>query len=508
MNWLHTWAGVVLGGVLFAIFWMGTLSVFDREIDRWMAPMTRLAAPEPPVSVDSLRPLMERALAAKSRTLFIHLPTDREPTLRVTYGGVSGNVGLIVNPADGATLPNPGTLAGTQFLYPFHYMLQIRLGQLGIWLVGLASMAMLTLCVSGVIVHRKIFVDFFALRSNRKPRRLILDLHNVTGVLALPFHIVITLSGLIVFWSIYFPSDWQVGYRDRQTFNADMFGTFSRPRLNKSGELTSLDTMVGEAQHMWNGERPRYVFIRNLGDAAAYVQIGRSDDSRLGGWNDIAYFDAATGRLLHVRAAARPIMTAQRFFSDLHLIRFQHWTLRWVYFALGLAGCVMIATGYLFWLESRRKKHAQFGLKGVRIVEGLTVGSVTGLMMATISFFVVNRVLPIGTALAGYDRAALEVWSFYLVWLASFAHAWMRPSRAWREQCLAIAAFATAAVVLNWMTTGDHVARSLSHRHLWPIAGMDVLLLLAATLAALTAQMVRRRSTAASAGLQVPRRTV
>jgi uncharacterized iron-regulated membrane protein len=38
MNWLHTWLGVVLGGLLFAIFWMGTLSVFDREIDRWMAP--------------------------------------------------------------------------------------------------------------------------------------------------------------------------------------------------------------------------------------------------------------------------------------------------------------------------------------------------------------------------------------------------------------------------------------------------------------------------------------
>ena len=36
MNLLHTWTGVVLGGVLFAIFWTGTLCVFDREIDRWM----------------------------------------------------------------------------------------------------------------------------------------------------------------------------------------------------------------------------------------------------------------------------------------------------------------------------------------------------------------------------------------------------------------------------------------------------------------------------------------
>lgn len=44
MAWLHTWAGVVLGSLLFAIFWMGTLSVFDREIDRWMMPDTRSPA--------------------------------------------------------------------------------------------------------------------------------------------------------------------------------------------------------------------------------------------------------------------------------------------------------------------------------------------------------------------------------------------------------------------------------------------------------------------------------
>ena len=30
MNWLHTWSGVVLGGLLFAIFWMGTLSVWQK----------------------------------------------------------------------------------------------------------------------------------------------------------------------------------------------------------------------------------------------------------------------------------------------------------------------------------------------------------------------------------------------------------------------------------------------------------------------------------------------
>lgn len=54
MTWLHTWAGVVLGSVLFAIFLMGMLSLFDREIDRWMVPGARLAAPsgQPLMSLD------------------------------------------------------------------------------------------------------------------------------------------------------------------------------------------------------------------------------------------------------------------------------------------------------------------------------------------------------------------------------------------------------------------------------------------------------------------------
>ena len=66
MNWLHTWAGVVLGGLLFAIFWMGSLSVFDREIDRWMIPSTRLALSPEPISFDALRPTIDEAAAGRS----------------------------------------------------------------------------------------------------------------------------------------------------------------------------------------------------------------------------------------------------------------------------------------------------------------------------------------------------------------------------------------------------------------------------------------------------------
>jgi uncharacterized iron-regulated membrane protein len=181
MNWLHTWAGVILGGLLFAIFWMGSLSVFCQEIDRWMAPMTRLALPSTGVSVDALRGSMEQAVAAKAPIWAVVLPTGKRPVTRIAWRDKSGLVLRYLDPVTGAVLPEPGTWGGTRFLYPFHVMLHIRAGELGVWLVGVAGMAMLALCVSGVIVHRRIFTDFFLFRAGRASGRLILDLHNVTG---------------------------------------------------------------------------------------------------------------------------------------------------------------------------------------------------------------------------------------------------------------------------------------------------------------------------------------
>lgn len=493
MNWLHTWTGLVLGGLLFAIFWTGTLSVFDREIDLWMKPVTRIPAKQP-ASIDAvareLRPIMTGV-----QQWYVLLPTEREPALRIGYRAPNGGFVSRSAESSGRLLPDPGTWAGTRFIYPFHYNLHIRFWSLGYWIVGFAAMAMMSLCVSGVVIHRKILTDFFTFRPGKKPRRLTLDLHNVTGVLGLPFHFAISLSGLIIFYSIYFPSVRELAYDgDGRTFNQEAFGTFERPEANAPAapSAASLDRMVAEASRVWAGSAS-FVRIWYPGDAASYVEVRRSVEESVTMMLDVAYFDAATGVLLH-RFSPPPVVNVQRFISGLHFIQFRHWTLRWAYFGLGLTGCVLIATGYLFWLEARRKKHAALGLSGVRVVESLTMGSVIGILLATLGFFVVNRLLPLGATFAGYDRAALEIWTFYLVWLATFVHAWTRPVRAWREQCGSVAFLAALAVLLNWVTTGDHLVRSLSHRYLWPIAGVDMLLLLCAVIALAAAYRLRKQT--------------
>lgn len=494
MTWLHTWAGVVVGGLLLAIFWMGTLSVFDREIDRWMMPATRLAAPAEPVSVDALLPVVRDA-AGGSPHWSLRLPSAREPALRLFYDDGAGTRESVFIDAETRTaIAAPGTLGGTGFIFPFHFKLHLGWRDVGYWLVGLAGMAMLVLLVSGVVIHRRLFADFFTFRPGRRLPRSVLDLHNLTGVVALPFHFVIALSGLIIFVNIYFPQAPSLAYAHADSpvdaYLEEGRGRYGRAAAGTPGALASLDAMLAEAERLWSGGKPFFVRVWHPGDANGYVEVRRSYADMVTMNFDQLYFDAATGALLH-RFGAAPVMSAQRFIAGLHFIQFEHWTLRWLYFIAGLAGCVMIGTGFLFWLEARRKRLAVQGQAGLRIVEGVAAGSVTGIVLATLGFFVANRMLPAGAEFAGAPRELVEMRVFYALWGASFIHAWLRPRQAWREQCRAIAGLALVAVVLNALTTGDHPVAAIATGR-WAVAGMDLMLLAATAVALVAAQRLER----------------
>ena len=89
MGWLHTWSGLVIGLLLFAVFWTGTLCVFDREIDRWMNPSTRLVYSGEPIAIDGLREEASR-LSPRTAPWAIVLPTPRDPALWIGYRGRGG----------------------------------------------------------------------------------------------------------------------------------------------------------------------------------------------------------------------------------------------------------------------------------------------------------------------------------------------------------------------------------------------------------------------------------
>lgn len=493
MGWLHTWAGVVLGSVLFAIFWMGTLSVFDSEIDLWMKPATRMAHADNMLPLESFRSSLDEAAAAKESFWNVTLPNDRDAVFHTHYGTRQKMISRDIDPVTGHVLPDSGTLGATEFIFPFHYTLNLELMNLGEWIVGLASMAMLILCITGVIIHRKIFADFFTFRSRAKSRRMLLDLHNISGVLGLPFHIILTFSGLVILGATYFPAGVTAVYPNTRAYFFESNGlSFLSVKHGKPGASgVSLDETAMKARALWGGDEPHLVLVANPGMTTSRIAFFRGNENQVVSDRDVIAFDGSTGKLLSRAPHLTPIMRSQRFLSGLHLIEFHHWVLRWIYFVLGLGSCVLIATGFLFWMESRRKKQEK--QIGFRLVEAIAAGSVTGIILATLAFLTANRLLPHGAQMFGLERASLEVCAFYLVWLGAFVHGWVRSTRMWIEQSAAIAVLALAVAVLNWLTTGDHLVRTLSHRYLWPVAGVDMVLLVGAVLALLAARHLSHR---------------
>lgn len=530
MTWLHTWFGLTLGFVLMIAFFFGALSVFDREIDRWAVPETRYE-PQPIPSFDkmlkpifeSIRPEEHELEEARERVggpLPDHLPvmnwgaytTHRDPVLSMwAEFAVTNNPkdpddhvhGTVqVDPRSGTVLPENRLNVGSHFFYPLHYSLHLHWKNLGYWVVGLAALVMLAALVSGVVMHRRIFREFFTFRLGKQTLRSTLDLHNLTGVLALPFHFFFALTGLVIFAATYLPVGETV-FKDQMFSHmveeAKAKGLAFKPS-GKPGELASVDAMVIEAKRRWaERDMPGEVgmlTVNHIGDADSYVSIYRAGSDRVALLGYGIHFAGTSGRVIHEEPPKSAVGNINEYLTGLHLQHFEHWLLRWFYVLGGLMGCICIATGFIFFVEKRKREHAKRGSNGVRLVDALAVTTVTGMLVATVGILIANRLLPIDLP----HRGEWEERIFWSVWLSCFAHAWWRtaPVReariapAWREQCWMLAGLAVTAVLLNWASTGDHLFRTIAAGY-WPVAGFDLALLVSAALAVVAARHLRRR---------------
>ncbi len=488
MDWLHTWTGLVVSWVLLFIFVTGAAGYFDTEIDRWMQPEAQaVTAQQPTEQIVAVAMARLRRQAPAAERWFIHLPTDRsEPHLRIRWQAApaadgtraSGGNEQLDN-ASGLPLAARAT-GGGQFLYKMHYRLHYLSTDVAYWAVGVATMFMLVALVTGIIVHKKIFADFFTFRPG-KGQRAWLDAHNVLSVLSLPFQLMITYSGLIFFSITLMPlivaAYYEPGEQGRQIFRSEFERSVEVKRADIAAPLTPIAPLLNLAQARWGAGVQQYrIEIRHPGDANARIILRHAIDSP-SHYSEGLIFDGVSGALLTIQPPAPSSAKAVRnIFIGLHVGRFADPLLRWLYFASGLLGAGMIATGLVLWAAKRRQRAekqngaAHFGL---RLVERLNIGTIVGLPIAIAAYFWANRLLPLDLP----QRGAWEVHVMFIVWAIMLLHATLRPpSRAWIEQFgLAAAAFALLPV-LNAITTDRHLAHSLATDD-WVFAGFDLTML-------------------------------
>jgi uncharacterized iron-regulated membrane protein len=482
MSDLHSWAGLLLGWILYAMFLTGTVAYFKDELSQWMRPELphQIQVPDQAQATQRIADELGR-IAPGSPQWSIRLPDARTSSAYVFWRTSSREPGQRAfgeanfDPATGQKVAARDTMGG-DFFYRFHFQFHYMPVVWGRWIAGAAAMFMLVAIISGVITHKKIFVDFFTFRWG-KGQRSWLDAHNALSVFGLPFHVMITYTGLVTLMALYMPWGEQAAFKtpaERQQLTAEL-SAFIQPG-RPSGQmapLASVADMVRQAQDRWGRDNIGRVTAVHPGDAAARVAVARGEAGRVSMSPQYMEFEGTTGRLLAVRNEVGPAAETRGVLYALHLGRFSDPFTRWLYFFVSLMGTAMVGTGLVMWTVKRRQKlpdpdRPHFGF---RLVERLNIASIAGLSIAMAGFLWANRLLP--QALTG--RAHWEIHVFFILWALALAHAVLRSVRkAWIEQLWSAATLLALLPVLNAIMTQRPLWHSLAEGD-WVFAGMDLM---------------------------------
>lgn len=371
-----------------------------------------------------------------------------------------------------------------------HHSLHYLPGKLGRNIIAISTLLTFLAIITGIVVHKNIFKDFFTFRPG-KGQRSWLDGHNVVSVLALPFFLMITYSGL---------AEW--GYMPKPLLDPPVkrqeVATTVKTALPLPAAIP-LARIIEQAEQVFGaGQVSRISYEEKFGETPI-LQVERQWGTQYPfaspSENDL-FFDARTGALLDKQRThgMAPAHQALWWLVGPHFAWFAGAGLRWLLFLSGLLGCVMIGTGLVLWTVKRRARHEKEGGAasfGLRLVERLNVGVLVGLPVGVAAYFWGNRLLPISMA----ERAEWETLCLFLSWGWVALYAFWRPIRkAWMESLwLATAAFGLIPLV-NGLTTDKHLGVTIPHGD-WVLAGVDLTLLVLALVFGAVAWRLGRRWT-------------
>jgi uncharacterized iron-regulated membrane protein len=202
---VHTWSSLWCTLFLFVLCLTGLPLVFRDEIDDALAPRPR--APHLPVAraPQSLDHLLELARAGHPGRSLEFVFWDHDEPLLVGLGlGDGGGAGLehmtreLLDVRTGETVGSEPAEGGlTEELAELHR--NLCAGTAGDILLGLAAIAFAMSLVSGVVIYAPLLrqVGFGVVRTARSGRIYGLDLHNLAGMICLPWAVVVGATGFV-----------------------------------------------------------------------------------------------------------------------------------------------------------------------------------------------------------------------------------------------------------------------------------------------------------------------
>jgi len=459
----HSWLGVIISAVLFLVFWAGSVTLFHDEISQWAAVphhVIDVNAEDMPLQKIVTQKLAEYDFDAKEH-MAVYMPTKHYPYYRMSIDLVREEgkedqhgevVYLIVNPKTGETISDSNPFKMADFIYSLHYDLNLPGG---IYIVGVITLFFFFALISGVFIHaKKMFKNFFQYRINKRKRDKLLDMHNVVGVMSLPFTIMFAISGLIFNLAVIYQISFVVFlYQgdDEALLKDAGYVSFTEKTVDIEQKMAGAFDLIAQSRKDENQTLNRVIFY-NYGDQNAAIQLRASDNDNFAQRNEV-FYRVSDGSAINKTDIEQhsTLRKGMDVIATLHFGNFAGIDLRILYFILGIAVCVMIIIGNILWLD-KRVLQQNVSKRSIGVVRSLTVGLCSGFVVATAAVFLAERVLPVSLT----NRADWVIYAYVVVLgIIAISAFWVVSNKRFIARLLQVtAAVVLLTIVADWWLFG------------------------------------------------------
>ena len=358
---LHTWCGVVSALFLIVCFLAGALTLFLDDLNRWAAPPPPSVMPAPDARQQAQLLDYMAAHPEITTTFTLHLRTTADTPAPLSWER-DGEQFWATRDANGqwrrfsAPLPALG-----EVLDDLHRTAGIP-GAVGGYTMGVVAVLYALALISGtVLLLPRLKRQLFALRPEGGRRRAWLDLHNLLGLTALPFHLVIAITTAVFVFYAPLEQAMRALSPAADTDVAEAAG---------QGELLPPATLLARAQAFAPALQAERMVFDALDDRAEALVVVLGGTAT-GGRRLYVALNPYGGALRYRNSGGSFYHAASDAFAALHFGNYGGYPLRWLYFVLALAGAVLLYTGNLLWLGKRARGER----RDVRLLAALTVGT-------------------------------------------------------------------------------------------------------------------------------------
>lgn len=356
----HRYLGLIVAIPLIIISLTGSILVFKEEIDHFLMP--ELAT----VNAETGTRLPYDTLRGKLNKQFPHFEIgsweifDDGKTADRIYllkHGTNEWFKVYLDQYQGEIRSQPVAVNHylTDWLLDLHYKLLI--GDTGLWFTGLASLILLFMGTSGMMIYRHFWKKFFTLRLNLKRTVLFSDLHKLVGIWSAPMLFIIGFTG--VYWNIS-----EIIHHEFEHSDDDAY-VITGKLYNHD---LSLDTMITAAKSQMGGFKPTYLLFPYEPDLQVTFFGEVSDISFVTSeYSSTVSFNKQSGKQLpnyDIREAPLFLAVVDSF-RKLHFGYFAGLTSRIIWFIIGLTPLLFAFTGTYLWLKRRKPQKRAIRVKAM-----------------------------------------------------------------------------------------------------------------------------------------------